>query len=47
MNLAECEIRSVLFGLLGRVEEWNLTDIAVASVIKSVIELLLEEGIIT
>jgi hypothetical protein len=25
VNLTECEIRSVLFGLHGRVEEWNLT----------------------
>jgi hypothetical protein len=25
MNLTECEIRSVLFGPHGRVEEWNLT----------------------
>jgi hypothetical protein len=25
VNLADCEIRSVLFGLRGRVEEWNLT----------------------
>jgi hypothetical protein len=25
VNLTECEIRSVLFGLDGRVEEWNLT----------------------
>jgi hypothetical protein len=25
MNLTECEIRSVLFGPYGRVEEWNLT----------------------
>ena len=25
VNLAECEIRSVLFGPHGRVEEWNLT----------------------
>ena len=25
MNLTGCEIRSVLFGLHGRVEEWNLT----------------------
>jgi hypothetical protein len=24
VNLADCEIRSVLFGLRGRVEEWNL-----------------------
>jgi hypothetical protein len=27
MNLTECEIRSVLFGPYGRVEEWNLTDL--------------------
>jgi hypothetical protein len=26
VNLTGCEIRSVLFGLDGRVEEWNLTD---------------------
>jgi hypothetical protein len=25
VNLTECEIRSVLFGPHGRVEEWNLT----------------------
>jgi hypothetical protein len=25
VNLTECEIRSVLFGPYGRVEEWNLT----------------------
>jgi uncharacterized membrane protein YedE/YeeE len=25
VNLTGCEIRSVLFGLDGRVEEWNLT----------------------
>jgi hypothetical protein len=24
VNLIECEIRSVLFGPYGRVEEWNL-----------------------
>jgi hypothetical protein len=26
VNLTGCEIRSVLFGLDGRVKEWNLTD---------------------
>jgi hypothetical protein len=26
VNLTECEIRSVLFGPYGRVEEWNLTN---------------------
>jgi hypothetical protein len=27
INLTKCEIRSVLFGPHGRVEEWNLTNL--------------------